>query len=53
MTGLKEIYQQGWAVLTDTALAAERRIATAHEPDTADLTTRKAEVTARNKSQLR
>jgi enoyl-CoA hydratase len=52
MTGLKEIYQQGWAALTDAALAAEQGIATAHRPDTADLAARKAEVAARNKSQL-
>jgi enoyl-CoA hydratase len=52
MAGLKEIYRQGWAGVTDPALAAEQRISTAHRPDTADLARRKAEVTARNKSQL-
>ena len=52
MAGLKEIYVRGGAAVTDPALAAEQQIAGAHRPDTDALAARKAEVTARNKSQL-
>ena len=52
MAGLKEIYVARRAAVTDPALAAEQQIAGAHRPDTDALAARKAEVTARNKSQL-
>jgi enoyl-CoA hydratase/carnithine racemase len=52
MAGLKEIYQRGWAGVTDPALAAEQQIAGAHRSDTDALAARSAEVTARNKRQL-
>ena len=52
MAGLKEIYVRGGAAVTDPALAAEQQIAGAHRPDTDALAVRKAEVNARNKSQL-
>ena len=52
MAGLKEIYVRGGAAVTDPALAAEQQIAGAHRLDTDALAARKAEVTARNKSQL-
>ena len=53
MAGLKQMYVRGTAGVTDTALAIELEIARAHRPDTDALAARKAEVTARNKSQLR
>ena len=40
------------AGVTDAALAVEHEIARAHRPDTDTLAARKAEVTARNKSQF-
>ncbi|MFN8228821.1 MAG: enoyl-CoA hydratase [Mycobacterium sp.] len=52
MAGLKQMYVRGTAGVTDTALAVELEIARAHRPDTDALAARKAEVTARNKSQL-
>lgn len=52
MAGLKEIYQRGWAGVTDPALAAEKQISGAQELDAAGLAQRRAEVTARNKSQI-
>jgi len=53
MAGLKQMYVRGTADVTDAALAVEQQIARAHRPDTDALAARKAEVTARNKSQLR
>jgi len=52
MAGLKAMYVRGTAGVTDAALAVEQEIARAHVADTDALATRKAEVTARNKSQL-
>ncbi|HEX5144662.1 MAG TPA: enoyl-CoA hydratase [Mycobacterium sp.] len=52
MAGLKQMYVRGAAGITDAALAVELEIARAHRPDTEALAARKAEVTARNKSQL-
>jgi len=52
MAGLKQMYVRGTAGVTDTALAVEQEIARVHRPDTEALAARKAEVTARNKSQL-
>jgi enoyl-CoA hydratase len=53
MAGLKEIYVRGSATVTDPALAAEQAIATTMRPDTDGLDIRRAEVTARNKSQIK
>lgn len=52
MAGLKQMYVRGIAGVTDAALAVEHEIARAHRPDTDTLAARKAEVTARNKSQF-
>ncbi|MCV7227014.1 enoyl-CoA hydratase [Mycolicibacterium komossense] len=52
MTGLKEMYVRGSAPVTDAALAAEHAITKTMRPDTAGLDARRAEVAARNKSQL-
>jgi enoyl-CoA hydratase len=52
MAGLKEIYVRGSATVTVPALAAEQAIATTMRPDTDALDARRAEVTARNKSQI-
>jgi enoyl-CoA hydratase len=52
MAGLKEIYVRGSATVAVPALAAEQAIATTMRPDTDALDTRRAEVTARNKSQI-
>ncbi|CAN5683796.1 enoyl-CoA hydratase [soil metagenome] len=52
MAGLKEIYVRGSAAVTDPALAAEQAITKTVRPDTAGLDARRAEVAARNKSQL-
>jgi enoyl-CoA hydratase/carnithine racemase len=52
MAGLKEIYVRGSAVVTDAALAAEQAITKSVRPDTDGLDARRAEVTARNKSQI-
>jgi enoyl-CoA hydratase len=53
MAGLKEIYVRGSATVTDPALAAEQAIAATMRPDTDGLDARRAEVTARNKSQIK
>jgi enoyl-CoA hydratase/carnithine racemase len=52
MAGLKEIYVRGSATVVDPALAAEQAIATTMRPDTDGLDARRAEVAARNKSQI-
>lgn len=52
MAGLKEIYVRGSATVTDPALAAEQAITKTVRPDTTGLDARRAEVAARNKSQL-
>ena len=52
MTGLKEIYRRGSAPVTDPALRAELEIASAHRVDHDSLAARRAEVAARNRSQL-
>ncbi|CAN5726596.1 enoyl-CoA hydratase [soil metagenome] len=52
MAGLKKIYTSGSAGVTDAALAAEQAIAKSVRPDTDGLDARRAEVTARNKSQI-
>jgi enoyl-CoA hydratase len=52
MAGLKEIYVRGSAAVTDPALAAEQAITKTVRPDTTGLDARRAEVAARNKSQL-
>ncbi|CAN5838500.1 enoyl-CoA hydratase [soil metagenome] len=53
MSGLKQIYQRGAATVTDPALAAEQAITKQIRPDTSGLASRKDEVAARNKSQIR
>jgi len=53
MAGLKEIYVTGSAVVTDPALAAEQDIAGAQELDRDGLGTRYAEITERNRRQIR
>jgi len=53
MAGLKEIYVTGAAAITDPALAAEQAIAGAQTLDRDGLKDRYAEVTARNRSQIR
>ncbi|MET0703212.1 MAG: enoyl-CoA hydratase [Mycobacterium sp.] len=52
MAGLKEIYVRGAAAVTDAALAAEQAITKTVRPDTDGLDARRAQVIARNKSQL-
>ncbi|BBZ34695.1 enoyl-CoA hydratase [Mycolicibacterium confluentis] len=52
MAALKEIYQRGWAGVTDPALAAEKQIAGAQQLDTSDLAQRREAVMARNRGQL-
>lgn len=52
MAGLKEIYRRGWAGVTDAALATEKQIAGAQQLDAAGLAQRRADVMARNKSQI-
>jgi enoyl-CoA hydratase len=53
MAGLKEIYVTGSAAVTDPALAAEQDIAGAQELDRDGLGTRYAEITERNRRQIR
>jgi enoyl-CoA hydratase len=53
MAGLKEIYVTGSAAITDPALAAERAIAGAQELDREGLGARYAEITERNRRQIR
>ena len=53
MAGLKEIYVTGAAAVTDPALAAEQAIAGAQELDRDSLGTRYAEITERNRRQIR
>ncbi|MGH3634808.1 enoyl-CoA hydratase [Mycobacterium sp.] len=52
MAGLKEIYATGAAAVTDPALAAEQTIS-AELSDTTDLAARYAEVSERNRRQIR
>ncbi|OBI40231.1 enoyl-CoA hydratase [Mycobacterium kyorinense] len=52
MAGLKEIYLKGSAALTDPALAAEQAISGARS-DTTDLGARYAEISERNRRQIR
>lgn len=52
MAGLKEIYVNGSAAVTDPALAAEQAISGARS-DTTDLGTRYAEISERNRRQIR
>jgi enoyl-CoA hydratase len=53
MAGLKEIYVTGSAPIIDPALAAERAIAGAQTLDRTSLTDRYAEVSERNRRQIR
>jgi enoyl-CoA hydratase/carnithine racemase len=53
MAGLKEIYVTGAATVTDPALAAEQAIAGAQTLDRDGLTDRYAEVSERNRRQIR
>ncbi len=53
MAGLKEIYVTGSAAVTDPALAAEQAIAGAQELDRDGLGDRYAEITERNRRQIR
>jgi enoyl-CoA hydratase len=53
MAGLKEIYVTGSAAVTDPALAAEQAIAGAQTLDQEGLKDRYAEITERNRSQIR
>jgi len=53
MAGLKQIYLTGSAAVTGPALAAERDIAGAQELDRDGLGARYAEVTERNRRQIR
>ena len=53
MAGLKEIYVTGSAAVTNPALAAEQAIAGAQTLDRDGLRNRYAEVSARNRSQIR
>lgn len=52
MAGLKEIYATGSAAVTDPALAAEQAISAALS-DTTDLSARYAEISERNRRQIR
>jgi enoyl-CoA hydratase/carnithine racemase len=52
MTALKEVYTQGTATVFGGALAAERELSAAHQPDFAGLDSRRTAVMARNRSQL-
>ena len=53
MAGLKEIYVTGSATVTDAALAAEQAIAGAQTLDQDGLKDRYAEITERNRRQIR
>ena len=53
MAGLKEIYVTGSAAVTDPALAAEQAIAGAQTLDQDGLKDRYAEITERNRRQIR
>jgi enoyl-CoA hydratase len=53
MVSLKEIYVTGSATITDPALAAEQAIASAQTLDQAGLKDRYAEITERNRRQIR
>jgi enoyl-CoA hydratase/carnithine racemase len=53
MAGLKEIYIRGSAPITDPALAAEQHIAGAQELDRDGLGARYAEISERNRRQMR
>jgi enoyl-CoA hydratase len=53
MAGLKEIYVTGSAAVTDPALAAEQVIASAQELDRDGLGARYAEISERNRRQIR
>jgi enoyl-CoA hydratase len=53
MAGLKEIYVTGSAAVTEPALAAEQTIAGAQELDRDGLAARHAEITERNRRQIR
>jgi enoyl-CoA hydratase len=53
MAGLKEIYVTGSSAVAGPALAAEQAIAGAQEPDRDGLGARYAEITERNRRQIR
>jgi enoyl-CoA hydratase len=53
MAGLKQIYVTGWAAVTDPALAAEQDIAGSQELDRDGLGARYAEISERNRCQIR
>jgi enoyl-CoA hydratase/carnithine racemase len=53
MSGLKEIYRSGTAVVTDPALKAERVVSAATHVSTEQLAARQREVADRNKRQIR
>ena len=53
MAGLKEIYVTGAAAITDPALAAEQAIAGAQTLDRDGLNDRYAEISERNRRQIR